>query len=184
MGEFNLLSPYFNCDVCGLYDTQSVPHYSIPRCVGATSSGLDNDDATQLSRIMHLFYMESHSYWSDLVMKDNSMNWDPVKKILSRNLESSMQAPLTTHWWSISELLAIGVFSNFYAVYLKEWKICVNTTKTTETRNIIASNLVRMCKVKWIVPDMHYIPSKISDWWTTFGCNSCRVNKKSSSNME
>ena len=73
-----------------------------------------------------------------------------------------MQAPLTTRWWSIW-VLALALFK-FYDIYLKGCQTCVKTTNTTEKQNVIASNLIRMCNVKWIVADIHFI-AVISELW-------------------
>ena len=77
-------------------------------------------------------------------------------------LEKSMQAPLTTRWWSIS-VLAIK-FSKYNDIYLKGGQTCVNSTNTTEKSNVVASNLIRMCGVKWIVADIHFLAA-ISEQW-------------------
>ena len=82
--------------------------------------------------------------------------------ILRAWLENSMQAPLTRRWWSIS-VLALA-FSKFYDIHLKGCQTCVNTTNTTEKRNVIASNLIRMCDAKWIVADIHFLAA-ISELW-------------------
>ena len=69
-------------------------------------------------------------------------------------LERSMQAPLKTRWWLIFVLVL--EFSKLYHIYLKDCQIWVNSTNTTKKRNVFASNLIRMCNVKWIVADIHF----------------------------
>ena len=59
---------------------------------------------------MYDFYTENHGYLAD-TMKKVALQLSYNKDTLPKYLNSSMQAPLTTPWWSIS-VLAIE-FPNF-----------------------------------------------------------------------
>ena len=78
-------------------------------------------------------------------------------------LERSMQAPLKTRWWLIFVLVL--EFSKLYHIYLKDCQIWVNSTNTTKKRNGFASNLIRMCNVKWIVTFIHFLATISGVWF-------------------
>ena len=83
------------------------------------------------------------------------MKLDYASDNLPKKLDSSMQAPLITRWWSIS--VSASAFSNFYKVYVEGYQTCITTTKTTEKINVIVSNLLQMIIVLWIVADIHFL---------------------------
>ena len=95
-------------------------------------------------------------------MRQIAVKMGYTEATIPRRLERSVQAPLTTRWWLIS-VLAL-VISKFYDIYLKGSQLCVNSTNTTEKRNMNASNLIRMCNVKWIVANIHFLAA-ISEVW-------------------
>jgi len=49
-------------------------------------------------------------------------------------------------------------------VFKKLCQLCVNSTKTAEKKNIISSNLLRMCNIPWILGDISFL-SAISHGW-------------------
>ena len=85
-----------------------------------------------------------------------------TESTIPKRFEKFMQALLTTRRWSV--LVLTIAFSKFYDTYLKGCQTCVNTTNTTEKRNAIASTLIRMCDVKWVVADIHFLAA-ISELW-------------------
>ena len=159
MHKLGLLTAFFCCDSCGLHDVQSVFRYAILICIGA--GGLDSDDAIQLLHTLFSFYVEVRSFWTDLI-KEVAQKLDMDISKLPRELNCSMQCPLLTRWWSISVLATL--FTKHYEIYVAMCRMCVNTTKTSEKINVIASNLLRMFKEPWVVADVHFITA-VSDMW-------------------
>ena len=51
-----------------------------------------------------------------------------------------------------------------HALGLRQCQTCINSTKTSEKKNVIASNLLRMCKVPWIVVIFIFF-SAVSESW-------------------
>ena len=150
-------SIYFYCDSYGLHDLQFVLRYQVLNYIGV--GGLDSDDTIQLLHTMYAVYIENRSYWYGiihLIVVKLGYNSDNLPK----KLDSSMQAPPVTMWWSISVLSS--AFSNFYKVYVEGCQACINSTKTTEKINVIVSNLLQMFKVLWIVAGIHFL-SAVSD---------------------
>ena len=61
---------------------------------------LDNDGAIQLLHTMYAFRVENSSFCSE-IKRPIAIKMGYTETTIPRRLEKSMQAPLTTRWWSI-----------------------------------------------------------------------------------
>jgi hypothetical protein len=146
-------------DSCGLHDLQSVFRLALQQHVG--DGGLETRNATQLLHATFSFYEEMNGRWSKAVKAiwkklHGDETFDSLKG-MPKDLLKATQEPLITRWWTTATLALKA--RRHLPFFVKMAKAVQNSMTTKLKENTIASNLLSLASLDWIVADVMLVAS-------------------------